>query len=160
MNMFSRSDTHPFLQPLEQHWQQIKAEYLAIANHVSEWPETAIHNGLWDIYGIFFAGQRLDGEQSCPLTAALVHSVPGLFIAGFSILRPGCVILPHVGYTDSVWRSHLGLICPPGAWIEVGGQRHDWCEGESVVFDDTYSHHAVNDGDSDRVILIVDFKKP
>jgi ornithine lipid ester-linked acyl 2-hydroxylase len=157
--MFRYSDTFPFLRPLEQNWETIKQEYLAVSTKTSEWPETYLHNGKWDTFGIYFGGNRLEGEKLCPLTSELVHKVPGLFIAGFSILRPGCVITPHVGYTDTVWRSHLGLICPKGAWIEVGGVRHGWQEGEAVVFDDTILHNAANEADTDRVVLIVDFIK-
>jgi ornithine lipid ester-linked acyl 2-hydroxylase len=157
--MFFSSNQFPELKALEQNWEAIKQEYLAVSKETSEWPETYLHNGKWDIFGIYFAGRRLEGEKLCPLTSELVHRVPGLFIAGFSILRPGCIITPHVGYTDAVWRSHLGLICPEGAWIEVGEVRHGWKEGEVVVFDDTILHNAANEANTDRVVLILDFLK-
>jgi beta-hydroxylase len=85
--------------------------------------------------------------------------VPGLFIAGFSVLKPRCHIKPHVGYTPEVWRSHLGLICPEGAWLQVEDEKHEWTSGQVVVFDDTRLHSAGNDASTERVVLIVDFLK-
>jgi aspartyl/asparaginyl beta-hydroxylase (cupin superfamily) len=152
-------EQYPFLQPLSSHWQQIRDEYLHIANHVSEWPETYLHNGLWDIFGLFFNGQKLAGQAMCPVTSALINEIPGLYLAGFSIMRPGCLITPHTGFTDTVWRTHLGLICPEGAWIVVGEERFGWEEGKLLVFDDCIPHYAANQTDADRVVLIVDFRK-
>jgi len=157
--VFQSSDAFPHLKVLEQNWEGIKEEYLAVSTKTSEWPETYLHNGKWDTFGLFFGGNRLEGEKLCPLTASLIHKIPGLFIAGFSILRPGCVIHPHIGYTSTVLRAHLGLICPDNAWIEVGGERRGWVEGEVMVFDDTILHSAANESASDRVVLIVDFIK-
>ncbi|MEV9348700.1 aspartyl/asparaginyl beta-hydroxylase domain-containing protein, partial [Klebsiella pneumoniae] len=48
---------------------------------------------------------------------------------------------------------------PPGAWLEVEGQRHVAREGKIVVFDDQRIHAAANQDDSDRVVLIVDVWK-
>lgn len=157
--MFKTSKNFSFLEPLEHNWQAIRDEYLAVSNKTSEWSEINLHNRKWDTLGIFFKGNRLEGEKFCPLTTSLVHEIPGLYIAGFSILRPGCVIRPHVGYTSTVLRSHLGLICPNNAWIEVGSERRGWTEGEVIVFDDTILHRAANESDSDRVVLIIDFLK-
>ena len=95
----------------------------------------------------------------CPRTKELVQQIPGLLLAGFSVLRPGCVVLPHVGAVEGVWRSHLGLICPPHAWLEVSGQPHVAQEGKVAVFDDRNLHCAGNQGEADRVVLIVDFWK-
>lgn len=156
---FSTAEQYPFLRPLEDNWETIRDEYLSVATKTSAWHETYLHNSKWDTFGIFFAGKRLEGEKDCPRTAELVHQIPGLFIAGFSVLRPGCVIYPHVGYTKAVLRSHLGLICPEGAWIEVGGEKHRWKAGEVVVFDDTVEHQAANEAQTDRVILIADFER-
>jgi beta-hydroxylase len=101
----------------------------------------------------------LEGEQLCPLTASLVHQIPGLFIAGFSLLKPNCKIKPHVGYTNEVYRSHLGLACPPQAWLKVDDETYHWRSGEVVVFDDTKMHSAENASNTNRVVLIVDFLK-
>lgn len=149
-----------FLKPLQENWLEILAEYKNIENQVKPWHESNLHNGLWSAYGIYHGGERLEGEKLCPITAKLVHSIPGLFIAGFSLLRPRCQIRPHVGYTGEVLRSHLGLVCPAQAWLKVEGEVYRWEAGKVVVFDDTQMHSAGNDSNSDRVVLIVDFIRP
>jgi ornithine lipid ester-linked acyl 2-hydroxylase len=157
MKNFLSSEQFEFLRPLEENWSDILSEYQAIATKATPWHERGLHNGLWRTYGIYQCGDRLEGEKLCPKTAQLVHAIPGLFIAGFSVLQPKCHIQPHVGYTGEVMRSHLGLICPQKAWIRVEEETYHWQEGKVVVFDDTKTHSAGNDASTDRVVLIVDF---
>jgi aspartyl/asparaginyl beta-hydroxylase (cupin superfamily) len=159
MKVFKDSADFPRLKILEENWKIIKEEYLAISDKTIKWPETALYNKGWDAFGLFFKGDRLPSSALCPMTTKLIHTIPGLFIGGFSVLRPGCQIKPHTGYTEAVWRSHLGLICPNDAWIVVNNEKYTWQEGKIVVFDDTLLHSAMNNSDSDRVILIVDFAK-
>ncbi|WP_343583472.1 aspartyl/asparaginyl beta-hydroxylase domain-containing protein [Herbaspirillum sp.] len=159
MSAYQYSDVHPSLKLLEENWQVIRAEYLAAANKVTLWPEEFLHNGLWDVLGIHYPERTMPGASLCPRTKELVQRIPGLLLAGFSILRPGCVVLPHMGAVHGVWRSHLGLICPQDAWLEVLGERYVAREGKVVVFDDSNLHSAGNQGESDRVVLIVDFWK-
>lgn len=160
MKNFMFSDRFEFLKPLESRWTEILDEYHAVASRVSPWHERGLHNGLWSTYGIYQCGERLEGEKLCPKTAELVHAIPGLFIAGFSVLKPQCHIKPHVGYTGEVMRSHLGLICPEQAWLQVEDETYHWTDGQVVVFDDTMRHAAGNDARTDRVVLIVDFLRP
>lgn len=159
MSIFQYTDTHPQLRLLEHNWQIIRDEYLAASGLVTEWPEKDLHNGLWDVLGVHYPDQAMPGETLCPRTHALVRQIPALLLAGFSVLRPGAMILPHRGAVEGVWRAHLGLICPSGAWLEVEGQRHVAREGKVMVFDDLRVHAAGNHDDSDRVVLIVDFWK-
>jgi aspartyl/asparaginyl beta-hydroxylase (cupin superfamily) len=160
LNNFMSSEQFEFLKPLETHWRQIYAEYCAVAALAQPWHEQGLHNGLWRTFGIYHCGDRLPGEKMCPTTAKLVHAVPGLFIAGFSVLKPQCNIKPHVGYTGEVLRSHLGLACPSQAWLKVDDEKYHWAPGQVVVFDDTQMHCAGNDSTEDRVVLIVDFLRP
>lgn len=156
---FETIEKYPFLEPILENFDVIRDEYMKIPGCVP-WHETALYDRGWDVFGFHMNGLDIeDGRRHCPKTFDLVKAVPGLFIAGFSILRPGCHIYPHVGYTDKVLRSHLGLVCPPGAWIEVGNERKEWKEGEMFVFDDTVMHSAANEGEKSRAILIVDFYK-
>lgn len=157
MKTFEGSQEHPFLNTLQLHWQAICSEYTKIAMHASPWHETSLHNGRWSTVGLYQFGKWLPAAQQCPTARACLQSIPHLFLAGFSVLEPNCHIKPHVGYSKEVLRSHLGLICPQGAWIEVAGQRHEWQEGEVVVFDDTQLHSASNKAASPRVVLIADF---
>ena len=65
---------------------------------------------------------------------------------------------PYNGYCDCIWAWS-----PDPAeqcWIEVGGQRYSWREGQAVVFDDLYPHQVHNDTDGVRAVLFVDFERP
>jgi beta-hydroxylase len=59
-------------------------------------------------------------------------------------------------------RYHLGLATPndPECYIEVDGQRYFWRDGEAVIFDETFIHHAENTTDQTRVILFCDVERP
>ena len=69
-------------------------------------------------------------------------------------------------YADNTYagslRYHLGLITPndPGCYIEVDGQRYHWKDGEVVMFDETYIHHAANTTQHPRIILFADVERP
>ena len=95
----------------------------------------------------------------CPETTRIIESVPGLTTAGFSWMAPGTHIKPHNGYTDTVLRCHLGLVVPPECALRVGDQTRSWQEGKTMIFDDTIVHEAWNRGDSQRIILLLDFEK-
>ncbi len=145
------------MQMLEANWSAIRDEYLAVAAHAQAWHEKNLHNGLWDTIGLYEFGKWTARAPSCPITVQCLQAIPCLFLAGFSVLRPQCKIHPHVGYSQEVLRGHLGLVCPPSAWIEVAGERYSWQEGQVMVFDDTQLHKAANESNQARVILIADF---
>ena len=47
---------------------------------------------------------------------------------------------------------------PPS--IRLKDQVYTWKEGESVLFDDSWEHEVYNRCESDRVVLIVDIRRP
>ena len=52
----------------------------------------------WNVFGFYKFGQRVD--ENCakfPKTVEIVEKLPGLQMAGFSALSPGCHITPHSG---------------------------------------------------------------
>ena len=98
----------------------------------------------------------------CPRTMALLDGIPGLFEAFFSILEGGKSIPHHEGPYRGYLRYHLGLIVPeknPPS-IRLKDQVYTWKEGESVLFDDSWDHEVYNQCESDRVVLIVDIRRP
>jgi len=113
-----------------------------------------------------FMGYGLRSERNlarCPATARALQDIPGLRTAFFSILEPGKRIPLHTGPYNGVLRLHLGLVVPEPAercWIEVGGERYNWKEGQAVVFDDLYPHQVHNDTAGARAVLFVDFERP
>ena len=150
-----------FTAALEQNWEAIRDEFHSVGREaLVAWPEKFLYDRGWDVLGLFFNRAKLrDNCARCPVTTQLVESIPGMTTAGFSLLKPGTHIRPHVGYTPAVLRCHLGLVVPPGCEMRVGTETRGWREGGALVFDDTVEHEVWHRGESERVILLVDFRK-
>ena len=80
----------------------------------------------------------------------------------FASLPPGSRLVRHRDPYAGSLRYHLGLFTPndPGCYIAVDGERYHWRDGEAVMFDETYIHHAENTTDQQRVILFCDVERP
>lgn len=151
----------PFIADLEANWQEIQREVLNLeTSHYERWP-MKIYNGEWDVFGLFGLDKKLEENcELCPVTTRVLNKIPNLTAAGFSKLMPGTHITPHVGYTDTRLRCHLGLIIPEDCGIRVGDETRTWVEGKCMVFDDTVEHEAWNFGKTPRVVLLLDFEAP
>jgi aspartyl/asparaginyl beta-hydroxylase (cupin superfamily) len=146
---------------LEANWVAIREECLAVTD-LTQWPEKSIYEGQWDVYGIYDLKGNLIGNHAkeCPKTTEILRQIPRLQTAGFSILRAGAVIKPHIGYTDKVLRCHLGLVIPEGdCALKVEDTVYPWEEGKAFIFDDTLLHSAWNRTARDRYVLLLDFFK-
>lgn len=97
-----------------------------------------------------------------PKTCALLASraeVAGCHMggsgAGFLRMAPGGRLKPHFGNAPRL-SVHLGLIVPPGEIrMNVGYESARWEEGRVLVFDDTFIHQVVHNGDAPRYVLNV-----
>lgn len=101
-----------------------------------------------------------DAKEKLPYTSALIAALPCVKIAMISVLKPGAVILPHIGPMSACARYHLclqegGPLCA----IKVDGIKYSWKDGEDVLFDDTYVHEVRNDSNQTRVILFCDIER-
>lgn len=79
--------------------------------------------------------------------------------ACLSRLVPGATYEMHRDPQPPGWltRVHVPLATNPGAWIEFAGEeRVHFALGRAYVFDMSLPHNYGNDGDSDRVHLIID----
>ncbi len=154
-------------------WKLVRDEALRILTRLEELPgfaqlspdqrKIAPEDGSWKTY--FFHGIGLsdpDALASCPETARLLATIPGLETAFFSVLPPGAHIKPHCGITKGILRAHLGLVVPgaDGCRMQLGDHELRWSEGELIVFDDTVLHEVWNDSDGYRVVLLMDFRRP
>ena len=112
----------------------------------------------WKLFGLYLHGAAIeDGCRACPHTAAVLEETPGLVNAGFSCLEAGHVIAPHTGNDRRFYRTHLGLVVPPGdCALEVDGEARRWEAGKTLAFDDTHPHAAWNRTGEHRFVLIVD----
>jgi len=149
-------------QPLEPFLGRQSAEELK--GHLSS---SGAQPGAWDAYFFYRHGDRFDEHHvRCPQTSAVLEKVPLVRIRDhapetlFSVLRPGTHILPHRGVTNTRLVTHLPLIVPPDCAINVGGELHEWKEGQCVTFDDTFEHEAWNRSDRTRVVVILDSWNP
>lgn len=160
--MFYNNDRFEFIEYLESNWLSIKNELAQLhQKDFIPWPEKFLYKEGWDVFGLYAFGKKLDEQcRLCPETTKLIESIPGMTTAGFSSLAPGSHIVPHVGYTQSVIRCHLGLTVPDNCAIRVGTETKSWQEGKCLVFEDTVEHEAWNHGSFTRIVLLLDFKKP
>lgn len=186
---------------LKENWKEIKREYEEFAaSEVHPWPEKNLFERVdpkskerkegegWNVFGLYaFNKKHAKNCEKCPVTAKIVESLPyKVSTAAFSLLTPHSHIVPHtgyVGYSDRVFRCHLGLIVPEkkkrsekrtfdpqpfdvenpvyeNCRLRVANKWWDWEEGELLVFDDTHTHEAWNYTDVTRVILLLDFERP
>jgi aspartate beta-hydroxylase/beta-hydroxylase len=117
----------------------------------------------WKIYPLNIMGVKPDAFCGrCPRTMSMLEQIPGLFEAFFSILEGGKSVPPHEGPYRGYLRYHLGLLVPekdPPS-IRLKDQIYTWKEGESVLFDDSWEHEVFNRCQEDRVVLIVDIRRP
>ena len=79
----------------------------------------------------------------------------------FSILKPGMHILPHKGNLNHVLRSQVIIENQDArnTGLKINKQTFILQAGEAIVFDDTFEHEAWNNSKTNRVALIIDYKK-
>jgi len=159
--MFVDSTHVPLAAKLEQSFQEIRHEFDQLPDEqLVPWPETNLYEFGWKTFGFVALRQRLQQNcRLCPTTAAILDS-PQVVNAGFSALAAGAKILPHIGYTDTVIRVHLGIVVPEECGIRVGPETRHWEEGKVLAFDDTTEHEAWNLSGEERVVLLVDLLRP
>jgi len=119
-------------------------------------------NKEWMNWGLIFNGEPCGkNADMCPETTSLLKSIPGIQVAGFSLMTPKSKINPHTDATGKKFGSmayHLGLDCPKGCNMVIGDKRECEKNGKSFIFDATDLHWAENTSDRPRMILYIDFK--
>lgn len=153
---------------LERAWPDVRAEWDAFVEGGGRLPriEEVIDEhqgnvGPWRA-GLLVARGRPVTElaRSFPLTVAALGRVPGLWSALWSVMEPGTELPEHRGPNAGVLRYHLGVRCPLGAALEVGGREVPYRDGVGILFDDTRPHAAWNRSSVERVTLFVEVLRP
>ncbi|HEX7640139.1 MAG TPA: aspartyl/asparaginyl beta-hydroxylase domain-containing protein [Burkholderiaceae bacterium] len=179
MVLFSRVKAQPFapvadfpeLAPLQAHWQEIRAEALSlnesgrisVATGYNDLGFNSFFRSGWKRFYLKWYGETpASALASCPRTVELLNRIPSIKGAMFASLPPDGKLVRHRDPYAGSLRYHLGLATPnsPDCYIEVDGQRYFWRDGEAVVFDETFIHHAANTTDQQRVILFCDVERP
>lgn len=161
----------PELAPLKQHWQEIRDEAMALAEggqiraaigHTDLGFNSFFRTGWKRFYLTWYGRELPSAQQSCPKTLALLKQIPAIKAAMFASLPPGATLVRHRDPYAGSLRYHLGLVTPndAGCFIEVDGQRYHWKDGEAVMFDETFIHHAANTTQQQRVVLFCDVERP
>ncbi|MFZ5746452.1 MAG: aspartyl/asparaginyl beta-hydroxylase domain-containing protein [Pseudomonadota bacterium] len=156
---------------LRDHWEAIREEAIGVAlgrgapslASISPDHRAIAPMNRWRSFFLWGYGYSIDENLArCPVTARVVECIPGLNSAFFSILAPGTHIPDHRGVTKGLITCHLGLIVPRDGDVRmrVRDRVLRWAEGETLVFDDTYSHEVWNDTSGTRVVLLIQFKRP
>jgi aspartyl/asparaginyl beta-hydroxylase (cupin superfamily) len=173
---FDIDQTYPSLRTLDRNFPAVRDELRALLAEKDAIPryhdldpmQANISNGVdpdknWKVFYLYAMGEKPAANRArCPKTAALLDEVPGLFQAFFSILDGGKSVPAHCGPYRGYIRYHLGLLVPevdPPS-IRVKDHHYTWKEGESVLFDDSWEHEVTNNAKGDRVVLIVDVRRP
>lgn len=161
----------PELRVLQEHWQTIRDEALALnesgnikaADGYNDVGFNSFFRTGWKRFYLKWYGvEQPSAAARCPKTVALLNQIPSIKAAMFASLPPGATLVKHRDPYAGSLRYHLGLITPndPGCYIEVDGQRYHWKDGEVVMFDETYIHHAANTTQQPRIILFADVERP
>jgi beta-hydroxylase len=156
---------------LRENWRTIRDEALAGAVAPGAAPplaaispdHRAIAPAKWRSYFLWGYGYPVEENLGrCPMTASLVERIPGLNSAFFSILAPGAHIPAHRGVTKGLITCHLGLVIPRDgdARMRIEDRVLRWCEGETLVFDDTRDHEVWNSTSATRIVLAIQFRRP
>jgi aspartate beta-hydroxylase len=127
--------------------------------------EPIARRGAWDVFMLYERGRRHDDRlRRVPTVAEIVErhrtvrSLAGLVY--FSRLAPHSRVAPHSGPTNMRVRVHLGIDVPPHCGISVGGTAATWQAGKCIAFDDSFPHEVWNEGDRERIVLVVDTWHP
>lgn len=158
---------------LEENWLDIKKEIERVIDSGKTLPKfheiddgqeyISDNDGLsWHLLNLLlYTMWHKKNAELCPITTSLLKKIKSVKSAYFSILEPGKHIPPHKGPYKGIIRYQLAISVPKKGEckILVDGKPYFWKEGESVLFDDTYTHEVVNNTSEYRVALLLDVKR-
>ncbi|XP_064489067.1 aspartyl/asparaginyl beta-hydroxylase-like isoform X1 [Ornithodoros turicata] len=156
------------IRELERNWKEIRDEAISLMDDRGFLPESENlrDTGDWRQFEMFSRGRKLDQNcQRAPKTCALVSKIPDAANCKrgqvkFSIMHPGTHVWAHTGPTNCRLRAHLGLVVPPKVRIRVANDTRTWKVGKFIIFDDSFEHEVWHEGESFRLVLIMDLWHP
>lgn len=168
---FIDPEAFPWSRAFEGGWREIRAELDTLRERggdvlplaqVSPDHRRVAGDGKWKSFVFEAYGYHVPrNRELCPRTSALLDAIPDLVLAMFSIMEPGTFVPLHKGVSKALINGHLALDIPDGdCGIEVGGERRTWEEGKLLLLDDTFPHRVWNNTDRDRVVLLIQVRRP
>ncbi len=166
---FISSSHFPELKVIEDNWQDIRDEALALHKNgyiaiKDDLPASSFYkdNRWTSFYLKLYDSDIPSAYELAPKTMALIDQVPSMNLALFACLNPGKKINNHHDPFAYTVRYSLGLSTPNSdkSGIVVNGDDYKWADGESIIFDETFMHYAYNDSDEPRIILMTDIDRP
>lgn len=143
-----------------------------------DWPEKFLlqkNNNQWNIFPfLVFKKWSIKNIQLCPNIYNLLKIIQDnllfnsdnkleLINASLSRLSAGTILKPHQGWaklSNNILRCHLGIIIPGESHIYVESEKQKVEVNKWIIFDDSKIHWADNNSNSDRIILLLDIKRP
>ena len=135
-----------------------------------EWPEYNLWKNKkndkikWTIFPIkAFEKWSEQNIKLCPYIYNKLKNDDNIVNIGFSRLSPNTVLDQHQGWanlSNYVLRCHLALIVSGPAYIYCENDKRQQIIGKWIIFDDSKNHYADNFGNEDRIVLILDIKRP
>ena len=122
--------------------------------------------GKWIKLDLIDQGRKVQKNiEKCPKTWETLKNLPlaidnGLAYVYFSVIYPNTHISSHCGPVNFKLRCHLPLFSPSRCFLHVAHGSRQFEDGKLLIFDDSFSHFVVNDGDDIRVVLLIDVWHP
>jgi aspartate beta-hydroxylase len=151
---------------LEAQFPLINREFAKLCAAEVESPSKAlVKTGTWNTFPLLRAAKKVpENIARCPETWATAESCPipsgvrgGVY---FSIVYPHTHIRSHCGPSNLKLRYHLTIEEAEGAKIRSGAEWRTWRRGQCLILDDSFEHEVIHDGETRRVVLIVDCWHP
>ncbi len=155
-------------------WTDIRREALGVAGMLNKVPRfhdiltaqadiSAADGRDWRMFIMKAYGVTVEKNlRRCPTVAALLDEAPEVVSAVLSFLAPGKHIPEHRGPFRAILRFHLMLSMPndgngqPACVMNIDGVPYRLCDGECLLWDDTYRHEVWNRSDRVRIALLLD----
>lgn len=146
----------------------VEGGHLLYDNHWTAYPMSVFKEEHVELHGTIERENLLNklianARSKMPLIDSIIgpYEKQGVLANSFiSRLLPGTVIRPHLGWSTSWIRTHLGIICDPGCVITVGNKTRAWEEGKLLAFSDAgpFQHSVKHEGTQERIVFSIDLR--
>ncbi len=160
--IFQYSDTLPALKTLEDNLDVLMSEFKALKEESKTIDPEYNPIGAWRFFGFHRKGKKNPLScDLCPETVKLTESLGNVYSSGYSSLKARNNISRHTDSLDiQTTRVHLCLQASDvgSCMFWVDGEYAPWRVGKAFAFNPLLVHEGVNDTDTERIVLLLDYK--